>query len=341
MRSCDDCKVILEDSVRYCPKCGKSVQDDNHIGMPNPQIGVLITSANLHRVRKEWDKAIDDATEALKIDPNNAATVSLLANIYEQQGMIDEARIWYQAALELNPANAADKAHFDRINSQIIADMKPTASSPKLFTKTQIGILAAVFVFILTLTLLLTVGNKPKPSTILQNKTGQSQPNSIEGLPRNSIKSPVNRASEPSLDGRKSVNTNIRTSAEVAIRDQINKSQAVQSYGAKIDDVIADPREEVAIVTFTIPSGSSVAKANILAVASAVARQTFAAHSQVKFVTTRCIVSGSDSESSQIAFIGDMAKTSLSKLNDNPTLEQLQNLFANPWWNPQIGQTQP
>ena len=312
---------------------------------PNAQIGILITSANLHRVRKEWDKAIDDATEALKMDPNNSGTVSLLANIYEQRGMIDEARIWYQAALELNPDNAADKAHLDKINSQIIAESKPAATSPKLFTKTQIGILAAVFVFILSLTLLLTLGNKQRPNASyksLPNNAGQTQPNLIEGLPRNSLKSSTaNRTSEPSLDGRKSGSTNIRTSAENAIRNEVNESQAVQSYGAKVDDVIADPREEVAIVTFTIPPSGSITKATILNAAVSVARQTFAAHSQVKFVTTRCIVSGNEADSSQIAFIGDAARTSLSSLGDNPTIDQLQKFFGNPWWNPQIGQTQP
>lgn len=345
MRRCKDCKIILEDSVRYCPKCGKNVQEDGFIETPNAQIGILITSANLHRVRQEWDKAIADATEALNMDPNNAGTVSLLANIYEQRGMMDEARIWYQAALELNPGGTADKARLDRINAQIVDENKPAADTSKRFTGAQIGIFAAVFVFIISLTLFLTLGTKPRTNAVKitpQNQTSRSKLNLTQSTPRNSAKSSSQpRTSESSLDGRNTINADSRTTAELAIRNQLNESQDIESSGAKIDDVIADPREEVAIVTFSIPAGGSITKVTILVAASTVARQTFGAHSQVKYVTTRCIIAPSNSESSQIAFVGDVARTSLNELSGNPNLEQLQRIFANPWWNPQIEQSQP
>ena len=66
MRRCEDCQLILDSNVRFCPKCGKQVGPTGARGAQR-DVNALLASANLHRIRQEWDAAIADATDALRV----------------------------------------------------------------------------------------------------------------------------------------------------------------------------------------------------------------------------------------------------------------------------------
>ncbi len=86
-----------------------------------PDAGVSLARANLLRVRGQWTEAADLCVAVLRADPGNATAHSLLGDIYQDQGRPEEAKHWYQLALELCPASVADRAKLERVRETLEA----------------------------------------------------------------------------------------------------------------------------------------------------------------------------------------------------------------------------
>lgn len=133
-----------------------------------------------------------------------------------------------------------------------------------------------------------------------------------------------------------SASIGLRTAAELEIRNSVAQWREVQDAGARVDDVIADPRQGVAVVTFSVAGGMRLTKGSVMTAAGAVARAAFVAHREVNFVTARCLVTGVALSMTQVVFVGDVSRASIDSLGDKPTTEQYESVFTDPWWNPQI-----
>lgn len=81
----------------------------------------ILVHANLLRMRGEWSRAADECVEVLRLDPANATAHSLLGDIYQDQGRANEARHWYQLALEMDPTSEADRAKLARTEETLEA----------------------------------------------------------------------------------------------------------------------------------------------------------------------------------------------------------------------------
>ena len=134
--------------------------------------------------------------------------------------------------------------------------------------------------------------------------------------------------------------SSLRTPAEAAIAREVTGSAAAAAAGATIDDVIADPREGAAILTFSVRAGTGVTRPQIITAAAAVARAAFSANAEVKLVTTRCVVSPGDSALTQIVFVGDVARDTLVTVAQDATAQELTDAFTTQWWNPRVSTPQ-
>ena len=72
-------------------------------------------------MRGRWDEAASLCAEALRLDPRNASAHSLLGDIHENQGNLEEALHWYALALELHPGSDADTAKSARVQELLEA----------------------------------------------------------------------------------------------------------------------------------------------------------------------------------------------------------------------------
>jgi hypothetical protein len=95
---------------------------------------LLLSKANLLRVRGQPDAAIEACAEALQLSPLSGDASALLADIYESQGRLDDALQWYGMAVDHAPDNPSYREHLRRL-----ADKKQTTlvkqaevPSPKL-----------------------------------------------------------------------------------------------------------------------------------------------------------------------------------------------------------------
>lgn len=75
----------------------------------------LLARANLLRMRGQWDEAVAVCTEALRRAPESATAHSLLGDIYEAQGKLDDALQWYGMAVDLAPNRPADREKLERV----------------------------------------------------------------------------------------------------------------------------------------------------------------------------------------------------------------------------------
>jgi hypothetical protein len=348
MRKCKDCNLILDETARFCPKCGKELTDAEGMQqIPKLEVGAYLTSANLHRIRREWDEAIADATEALRIEPNNADIASLLGVIYQEQGMLDEAMTWLQMALEMNPDSTSDKARLKQVKDQILQRSIVSRQRDHLNTfekRTRIWAITmtAAFIIVVVFAFILATGKRNRGAATTANpkyRAGYSSTFHGGELPSTPPITSSKMPSRQSSASRQTVgrsdtgNASTKTPAEVKISKDTSQADGIGS--AKVDDVIADPRQGVITITCTIPY-NSFAKNTILANASAISKAAFASNSEVKAVTVRCVVTPAGTSSTQIAFVGDISRQSLQVLGASPTADQITGSFTNIWWNPQI-----
>jgi len=59
--------------------------------------------ARVCEINTEYDQALTFLTEALQEDPNDIASLSMLARIAEKRRKMDEAALWHRRILEINP----------------------------------------------------------------------------------------------------------------------------------------------------------------------------------------------------------------------------------------------
>jgi hypothetical protein len=83
---------------------------------------LLLSKANLLRVRGQPEAAIEACAEALRLDPLSGDASALLADIYESQGRLDDALQWYGMAVDNAPGNPSYREHLKRL-----AEKKQTA----------------------------------------------------------------------------------------------------------------------------------------------------------------------------------------------------------------------
>ena len=335
MRKCSDCRIILEPDVSYCPQCGKQVDGTAAKKRPSSvEVGALLTSANLHRLREEWEEAARDAARALGLDPENAEIASLMGTIYEQRGMPDEAAVWYRMALQLNPDSAADRARLTRVETQ----MAGSTARKNRFGGAWVWAGAALVALAAVLSVALLMRGKPQVEAPPQAVARRPAQTTDIGRRRMDASSPPNAppvGTRPASDAA-GASRGLRTPAESRIRGEAADSPAVRELRARVDDVIADPRHGAVIVTFSVPSTAPVTKTAVLRASAAIAAAAFEANREVNSVTARCLITEPASGGTQIAFVGEVIRGAIEGLGGQPTAEQMAGVFERPWWNPNV-----
>ena len=77
-------------------------------------VHALLAQANLHRMRRQWEEAVECCVTVLRAQPANQNAHILLGDVYRDQRKLDEAVQWYTMALELRP-NPTDQAKLDQV----------------------------------------------------------------------------------------------------------------------------------------------------------------------------------------------------------------------------------
>ena len=87
------------------------------IGLSGQAVHALLAQANLCRMRRQWDEAMNCCVAVLRAQPANQSAHVLLGDIYRDQGRNEDAIQWYGMAVELRP-NPTDQAKLDQVKRE-------------------------------------------------------------------------------------------------------------------------------------------------------------------------------------------------------------------------------
>src|SRR5438874_11947086 len=123
MARCQSCGAAAKEGAAFCEKCespaARTPSGPAPAGAPGAY--TLLARANLLRMRARWEEAAALCAEALRLEPDNASAHSLLGDIHENRGNLEEAIHWYDLALALNPQSEADAAKRARVQELLEA----------------------------------------------------------------------------------------------------------------------------------------------------------------------------------------------------------------------------
>jgi hypothetical protein len=104
LKLCDKCFFVLEADWTFCKECGAPIDEEN----ANESDAVVypeIARSNLLRLRGDLSEAEKVCLGVLKRFPNNPAAHGMMGDLSFESGRLDEARRWYEMALDLTPSD--------------------------------------------------------------------------------------------------------------------------------------------------------------------------------------------------------------------------------------------
>ncbi|MEZ5162318.1 MAG: hypothetical protein R2688_00930 [Fimbriimonadaceae bacterium] len=116
-RSCPKCFAINDPGAEFCVECGASLGDS--ADGSDSQVYQDLASANLLRMRGDFQGAVDTCLGILRRFPNNLTAHSLLGDIYYEKDELKQASEWYEMALDLDPSAERERNMLHKIKSRM------------------------------------------------------------------------------------------------------------------------------------------------------------------------------------------------------------------------------
>lgn len=95
---------------------------------PESDLYLMLMTANVLRLRRQWELAEAKCSEVLSREPGNAAAYSVLGDISRDRGNSRDAIEWYKLALDRNPAGAADRIKLESMIDAVFSDAPRTTA---------------------------------------------------------------------------------------------------------------------------------------------------------------------------------------------------------------------
>jgi hypothetical protein len=116
---CTKCGAGIPAGKQSCPACGTSLSDQPLVVPQDETTHRHLIEANVLRLRKDFDAAIEHCTLILRQDPVNAPAHSLLGDIYRDKGDFREALGWYKLAVHLDGSNTTDRKKLNEMIDRV------------------------------------------------------------------------------------------------------------------------------------------------------------------------------------------------------------------------------
>ncbi|BCW97307.1 MAG: hypothetical protein KatS3mg024_0134 [Armatimonadota bacterium] len=371
--TCASCGGEIHGDPSYCPSCGAVAPE---VGGDGGKEGVdkQLAAANLARIRKQWEEATRLCLQALAADPDNASAHALLGDIYHDQNRVEEAAVWYQMALDLEPANASLRAKLEREKAVLKArGAKPSTPPPDDSADSEsrldkfvrgegyrslVNIITMVLGGLVLIVLIALVIRQLSGDGAVEPTDTSPAPYAATPQQGRSTQS-GGTAQQPPVPY-----TPPRTESPAAPRPQQTQSSTFplppgtarpeQGFlerlrgqndiwlGGRPDAAWADPRIQSVTITVTWQGAATSAdRVRILRQAKEVARAAFAVEPQAALVTVRVLADLPDftgaSTSRQVAFVGDITPSEANRgMDENADVDTWERLFSRVHWHPSL-----
>jgi len=338
-KMCPKCKTSIGDDVAFCSECGALVAEPPQDEPGNlHDIESLLAAANLHRMRGEWDEAIDVCMTILRREPDDPSAHSLLGDVYAAQGRLEEAVRWYEMTLDADPENQLYVGKLEKLRRDLADSYTQSDNSTSRlgwFDRFVIGesfessiriitVASAAFGALLIAAALVIMFSQNQPD-ISGSDVSQTGAAGARDTRKPVI---VESAAIPG-------DMSDRAAYEIRLWKQMNENPLVSSRRIIVDDARVDPRDRQLIVTFRNRQDSSD-RTEVLLSSGSVAAAGFTMNSEIAYVTLRCVgsVLEGDKKHLDLVFVADVTRQSASVLQPNASSEQIDPVMKNKWWNP-------
>lgn len=319
------------------------------------EVYALLAQANLCRIRGNWPDAVEKCMAAMRMDPQSVAAHSLLGDIYENKGCLDDAIQWYRMALDINPDSPADQQKLERLlvqKSRVLDRTKPAPApppQPPIATTVMPAEEKAGWVRDPFKTLRITAfSSAAVVLAIVIVAMLVSRSHSAGNAAQSQIATPPVVLTSDGLtttdagEGRGSL-SDVREAADQRLLAGMRADTDLAGHGVTVTDIQSDPRVGRATVSILIAAKDSVSL-NRDTVAIAILR---AAHSAMRLtdpstytdVTVRVLTPVSTDASTisgaSLAAIADVSRANQTLLEGDIALmtgAQRQQMLTHPWW---------
>lgn len=320
----------------------------------------LLAQANLCRMRGQWEAATEKCMQVMTLAPNNASAQSLLGDIYDNQGFLDDAVQWYRMALDVQPDSPADRLKLSRLLEAKARQLPPPtllpapepvsapqSPIPVAFTRWQQGL-----------------GDKPDALikwaalaagvlVVLVVIVALVQIRAASRVPVHEVSAPpvVLPALAPPSEGGHSSPLKPQTlvSGAVSVRDpgeadllsKLQVAPALSVLRITVSDAQIDPRTGRLTLTYSLPPPAAdvLLRDTLLRAALVVAQAGLQnGGSQADLVTVRGVAAPKAGEKPALLCVADTTRAQALSVGGPGTLTtaQVAALFAAPWFSPTV-----
>jgi hypothetical protein len=100
---------------------------------------LLLVTANVLRLRGQYELAQAKCSEALQLEPENAAAYSVLGDVSRDQGRLRDAIEWYKMALDRAPGNVPDRRKLEAVIDQVYTGDRGQAARVRSAVASRVG----------------------------------------------------------------------------------------------------------------------------------------------------------------------------------------------------------
>jgi tetratricopeptide (TPR) repeat protein len=370
--NCPQCGSALPEDASLCPECGAPTVNARTNHSPEPltsEISVALAEANLLRLRRAYDLATTKCVEILRRYPNNAPAHSLLGDIYRDRGEYSDALGWYELALQIDPANAADREKIQRIRDDL---QRPaaTAGDSRAWPPRTLGVGRIRIPFGLLLGLMLgciligalialSMGRDSNrasmlPTVDVPRVIDPRTPPTTDTKTPQVREAPVQRPQPQVLDqdqppstyrpggqppAPQAASAMNPADREKMLLESLRAAAQAEDLMARVDSVVVDPRDARATLAITAQDAIATPESRDIIVVKSlrIADLALAQDPGLTRITVRCSAPVPDERGIQqekVIFVGDVNPSALRQAAGRSlSIDEAMGLFsAAPWW---------
>jgi len=319
---------------------------------PSNDSYLKLVTANVLRLRRQFDLAEAQCSEVLRNDPENAGAHSVMGDIVRDRGKLKDAIEWYKLALDLDPGNISDRRKLEavidrayprekvgpveRLRENVTGQLETTAAemrAARLPPAAYLALGAMLAVIIGVTVVVLALGHRAAPASVA---IADEQPSgafvSTPLQPQQAGEAPAARAAatEPRFVEK-------IADLEAALLDHLKEQGRAVDPNCRVVEAEMDPRDGGVSIRLSMPRvwSADETRRSILRVAVALAGAAARWDERVSAVRVRCDAR-QEGQSDERAFVGQADVGKLSAAAQDGGSDRGEQAFSSVWWSPQL-----
>jgi len=359
---CSHCGHAVSEADPLCPHCGRVLLSDQDARRPGNRSYLMLVTANVLRLRRQWELAEAKVGEVLRQDPANAAAYSVLGDIARDRGRLADAIQWYKIVLQYNPGSTSDRKKLEAVIDEVFSRRRRglvnrtrgdlgrrlNALKGEMRAAHQLSPIALIVGGILGLILLMAVfaiatgrGQQlPPPETPSRTPSGSFETGPIAAVPQQE-----ELGEAPAPDARPDQFADDLASLEADLLRWLRERARALDPNARVVSVQIDPAQAIATVRLSMPRWWPIVdtRRDILSVAGPLAALAAAADHRISGVQVRCDMR-QQGMPDQLAMVAEGDPKQLAKFEEGlpvghtpeGTAVPAEALFSSVWWHPEL-----